>query len=191
MSLLESADVVKVDKAAAQQALHEYRQARAPATPEDEAIKAAYRAIARGRVLVKALASILTAGRDGEGLPRLAITRADIRRCHCRAWRSGFEISAASKRGWSSSIATFRFDNFPTDAAGPLNDGIATVPLIPLHLRPKADLKRYHILWEADWHRAPSDPLLLRKLRGDLWLVLAAWELSDVERAVLDQRVNA
>ena len=47
----------------------------------------------------------------------------------------------------------------------------AMVPTIPVHLRPKGDLKNYHILWEAEWEAAvPVDPILLRP--G--WIILAA-----------------
>lgn len=74
----------------------------------------------------------------------------------------------------------------------------AQVPLIPLPLRPKVrakgddPLQNYHVLWEAEWtNRVPFDPLLLRRIgKADLWLVCAAWELSEVERAALATRVG-
>jgi hypothetical protein len=34
----------------------------------------------------------------------------------------------------------------------------------------------------------PVDPALLRHIRGDLWAVLAVWNLTDLERYVLSQR---
>jgi len=37
----------------------------------------------------------------------------------------------------------------------------------------------------------PRDPYLLRRLgKGDLWLVVAAWDLTEVERAALQSRVT-
>jgi len=67
----------------------------------------------------------------------------------------------------------------------------AAVPLIPVHLRPKAALSNYHILWEAEWtKRYPVDPYLLRRFGGDAWLVVAAWDLTDVERAVMGSRLT-
>jgi hypothetical protein len=66
----------------------------------------------------------------------------------------------------------------------------AIVPIIPVHLRPKRGLANYHILWEAEWtKRYPVDPYLLRRLGGDAWLVVAAWDLTDVERAVMSSRL--
>jgi len=35
------------------------------------------------------------------------------------------------------------------------------------------------------------DPYLLRRFGGDAWLVVAAWDLTDVERAVMSQRVRS
>jgi len=37
---------------------------------------------------------------------------------------------------------------------------------------------------------APRDPMLLRRLGGDLWLVVAHWDLTEVERAAMATRVN-
>jgi hypothetical protein len=39
------------------------------------------------------------------------------------------------------------------------------------------------------WNEIPArDPALLRHIRGDLWAVLAVWDLTELERAVLGQR---
>jgi hypothetical protein len=63
----------------------------------------------------------------------------------------------------------------------------AITPPIPPEERPKRGLPGYHILWEAVWkHLPPVDPMLLKRIgKTDFWIVLAAWELTDVERAVL------
>lgn len=66
------------------------------------------------------------------------------------------------------------------------------VPIVPVHLRPKRAVGNYHILWEAEWTKVvPRDPMLLRRITGDLWLVVAAWDLTEVERAALATRLNA
>jgi hypothetical protein len=66
--------------------------------------------------------------------------------------------------------------------------GRALVPLIPPWARPKAKLSNYHILWEADWTDVPVDPALLKHLGGPLYVVLAVWDLTEVERSVLSLR---
>ena len=66
------------------------------------------------------------------------------------------------------------------------------MPLVPIDLRPKRGLANYHILWEAIWQNVPPvDPLLLRRVGpGDLWIVVAAWDLTEVEQAALAARVR-
>jgi len=71
-------------------------------------------------------------------------------------------------------------------------DAQALVPLVPIHQRPKRGLANYHILFEAEWRLIPpKDPLLLRRIgHADLWIVCAAWDLTEVERAVLAGKLN-
>jgi hypothetical protein len=69
----------------------------------------------------------------------------------------------------------------------------AILPLIPPRLRPPHGLDNYHLLWEAVWtrprtRRAPGDPALLKHIGGDLWAVLAVWDLTPLEQAVLEMR---
>jgi hypothetical protein len=47
------------------------------------------------------------------------------------------------------------------------------------------------ILWEAEWQHVPSDPLLLRHITGPLYAVLASWDLTELERAVLSRRLES
>ena len=194
MSLLENSAVITVDPVVAKKALQDYRAARAMATDEDRAIMTAYREIARGKVVVQALQSIRNAGREPSGLPKLAIVRADAHRCRCEIGPTTATFSPATV-GWRARkqriVVVDRMPEFARPAKGWFDDGLAIVPIVPLHLRPKFNLSNYSILWEADWTAVPHDPLLLRQLKGDLWIVLAAWDLTEVERAVLSQRVTS
>ena len=55
------------------------------------------------------------------------------------------------------------------------------VPLIPPRHRPsQRRVRGFHILWEVEaWTPTPSkDPALVRHIRGDLWSVVATWDLS-------------
>ena len=49
----------------------------------------------------------------------------------------------------------------------------------------------FHILWEVEqWDPTPPvDPALVRHIRGDLWAVIAMWDLTELERAVLAARI--
>lgn len=76
----------------------------------------------------------------------------------------------------------------------------AQVPIVPLATREKAGLavnanmRSYAVLWEADdwrWMRDPAptrDPALLRHVAGDIYAVLATWDLTEIERLVLSGR---
>lgn len=136
-----------------------------------------YLAIARGQVVIKALESIVTAGVDAGGLPKLAIARADVKAAKLTMWMNGsaamFETNPFGRDN-NSKIFRWPADAFPRRKEG-LYNRRAIAPIIPIYLRPKTALSNYHILWEAEWRPAPPrDPLLLRRLdKGDLWLVLA------------------
>jgi hypothetical protein len=189
---------VPVTRQQARELMHAYRAHRSAQTPEDRAIERAYREIARGRVLIRALESIKDAGLDDQGRPKLAIVRADFRRVRMSIgptrdaaftpmeWRK--PRSRYSSAGWVETKHQPLTAPGLRTAAGYIN-GEAVVPLIPVHLRPQTSLEAYHILWEADWHAVPVDPMLLRRLGGDLWIVVAAWDLTEVERAVMASRV--
>jgi hypothetical protein len=150
----------------------------------------AYQKLAQGRLVIKALESIVSAGVNDKGLPKLAIARADATICHLSIHGNG--AAAMAKARWSRRNNTTTF-NFPT---GTFNGAVwkhaeAVVPIVPLHLRPKRAMQNYHVLFEADWTKAPPhDPFLLRRLgKGDLWVVLAMWDLTEVEKAALTARL--
>jgi hypothetical protein len=67
------------------------------------------------------------------------------------------------------------------------------VPPVPPGLRPARHLRNYHVLWEAEWvqhapPRPPGDPALLRRIGGDVFAVVAVWDLTEMERAILGGR---
>ncbi len=168
--------------------------------PIDHAIQRAYQLIAQGRTIIKALESIKNAGvyLDGpmQGLPRLAICNAAAEICSLRISTGGSaEFSRA--KVWTNPKDQTNVFRFPNGTFSPPPKEYkwryeAMVPIVPIHLRPKRALAAYHILWEAEWTRkVPVDPLLLRRLSGDMWLVVAAWDLTPVEQAALATRLSA
>ncbi len=139
--------------------------------------------------------------------PALAMTRADARTCWCVPMLNGsaFELHANDWHGTRAkkadrvviSAGTFggadeygsRGLEVPSTSVQWRVQLRAIVPTIPPALRPPNKLSGYHVLWEAEWAQqlavVPRDPALLRHLGGDLYAVLAVWDLSEVERAVL------
>lgn len=179
----------------------EYREHKHFETDVDREIRAVYRDLEKGKTIIQGAGSVVAAGVNAEGLPKLAICRADAKLGHLYVEPSRF----TERRVRMSHIARYaqghgRGERFAwsRDAwgAGLIDPKWpesyrAMVPLVPIHLRPKTALSNYHILWEAEWSRiVPRDPYLLRRIgKSDLFTVLAAWDLSEVERAVLQSRI--
>lgn len=193
---------IEMDAAEAYRLYQAYQRDRHFETPVDREIKRTYREIAKGNTVIKALESIVTAGAHEDGTPKLGLVRADQTRCIMRrTYEGSFSMSAPGFDNKSRPASDMHY-GFP-DGSLPVQADASTgrhwwqpreaiVPIIPLHLRPRTGLHNYHILWEAEWNRTvPVDPFLLRRLgKGDLWLVVAAWDLTEVERAALQSRVR-
>lgn len=188
---------LKVDREKAREFYKLYQEHRQFQTPEDREIAKIYRLIAQGRVVIQALESIRRAGFNAQGYPKLAICRADARTCYYGGRTAGatFSIDRSSRAYESRRTVSLRWGDTPLptlERGSYWLNGEAAVPLIPVHLRPKQALSNYYILWEAEWRRvAPVDPMLLVRMGADTWLVVAAWELTEIERAAMTNRLNA
>lgn len=179
---------LQMDPELARELRQKYQSHRVHQTPADAEIAAIYKRISQGKTVIRALESIVKAGLNAEGFPKLAIARADMATCF---WNPRSNVCTFGER-WprGRSRKTIRMD-WPGLNSNKYQ-AEAVVPIIPVHLRPKRGLKNYHILWEAEWtKRYPVDPYLLRRFGGDAWLVVAAWDLTDVERAVMQSRMQS
>jgi hypothetical protein len=195
---------IMMERSEARELYEKYQGAVHYGTGMDKEIARAYRLLSQGKLIIKALESVKAAGLGDDGLPMLAISRADATKCFLTLRDDGRAEFAMNPRDRNLSPRTIRFaektfspnpEHFPrlswsTTGRSNTRHGEAIVPIVPVHLRPKAALNNYHILWEADWREVPRDPFLLRRLgKGDLWLVLAMWDLTEIERAALQARV--
>jgi hypothetical protein len=174
---------IEIDPGRAALLYRQYREHRNAYTKIDGEIERIYRQIARGGKVIRALESIRQAGIDALQRPRLALIRADAKTCYLRldADRLTFSMDR-----WNNARDTRRKIEVPWPGMKwQVGSAKAVVPLIPIYHRPAAKLENYHILFEADWTGIPVDPMLLRRMGRDAWVVLAAWELTPVERAVL------
>lgn len=180
---------------------------------EDTVAMESYRAMAQGHRIINVGNAIRGAGLNKEQrLPILAIARCHWNYCHVqidhrelvfskdnwvrRSWRSNaakpFEDMKAQVSfdrdllGAELTDVSWRNNNrFPSMGGG----ARAAVPTVPAHLRPAGDLSEYHILFEAKWEKcAPPDPLLLKHVAGQMYVVLAQWDLTPIEKAVLEGR---
>jgi hypothetical protein len=179
---------VEMDPNAAREAFLQYREAfRKTASETDEALMRGYKEIANGRRIIYLPDTIKAGGVTPEGLPKLAIARADSEWADCEVWKDGrVSFMRRDMRSWSRMIEYVKLPPGTLQGTAAHAGGRAMVPLIPPQFRPPYDLKGYHILWEAEWKPIPPrDPALLKSLGGGLYAVLAVWDLTELEMMVL------
>lgn len=189
---------ITLDRTQARELYRKYRSHQHYSTPVDAEVQRTYQLIAQGHLVIKALESIAQAGLGDDHLPRLAIVRADAERCYVHMLMNGG--ARFQMKRWTRDVETRCYIDLPAGSfpgwdmpRGRRNAAEAMVPLVPIDQRPKRGLANYHILFEAEWSPIPpTDPMLLRRIgKADLWVVCAAWDLTEVERAVLAGRLNA
>lgn len=187
---------IEVTEEEAAAKLAEYEEAlQHERTAEDEAIAQAYRAAKRGLQVIRLSQAVAMGGFFDDGLPHIAISRADATQCIV-SWTGDNLVFSDDGRWRHEALVGAHHVRVPMRDTGvpavrSWKRGLAPVPLVPPKQRPKRyRLHRCHILWEVDaWNMIPAkDPALLRHIRGDLWAVLAVWDLTELERAVLSQR---
>lgn len=189
-------DLITMDPATAKQKLRHYRR-RTHADAEDVYRRCAdaYAALAAGTPVIDLQQVFANCPVDDRNRPLLAIARADRKEVKFTAdsFRSQFVFDSRAMRGSSRfrDNQTLRIP-FSGDRFNRANDGYATVPMVPADVRPATGrLRDWFILWEVEqWAGRPIidppyDPFLLTHLGGTLYGVLAEWDLTEVERAVM------
>jgi len=164
-----------------------------------------------GKKIIDIYESFKKVGLNKDGDPKLAICRADAKRCFCYKFKDGSALFA-NQRGITAPRkifgdiklppATFQYvplkpeiplGNWQNDIKGDKNI-LALVPIIPAKIlvnEVSVLLKNYHILWEVEeWKPLPpKDPILLKRLTPNLFGVLATWDLTNLERAIIRGRI--
>jgi hypothetical protein len=195
------------DKEAAKAARDAYMEAaRRSRSALDRALYVSYKAISEGASLIDIEATMRETPLHENGLPKLAIVRADFKEVFLKLHYDGSGVMAGSQAfatGYrvKTKAGTARIEfppaTFPTTnpatgerwGYGHYSDPHrAPVPLIPPQFRPADAYANYHILWEVDeWKRvAPKDPLLLRCVTGQIYAIVAQWNLTELERLIMD-----
>jgi hypothetical protein len=179
---------------------------------EDIIAMESYRAMMKGQRILNLHAVLKNAGlNEKQRLPKLAVARASwahvtlrLQNRHVLFHKQGIWPSFSYKTNRyqpQRQVIPFAFDTFGTDLTNgswrsqsglPTADGAqAVVPSIPAHLRPEGDLDDYFILFDAKWEKfAPPDPILLKHVSGHMYAVVAQWDLTDLEKAVLEGRFS-
>lgn len=188
-----------MDQAEAQAKFREYAcYLNSTAEKEYAALAAAYKAAAAGKAVINLRDAITNAPTFPNGLPRVAVARADQKQVRAQRTTGGRLRMWCGSDWWHARRA--RTLQFEYEGLRPLErdaNGMALVPMIPVEARRKAGMRRrldgLFILWEVEeWKLVPPvDPFLLKHIGGDLYAVLAAWDLTPIERAVMAGRARA
>lgn len=150
---------------------------------EDVEMRRIYKAAMKGKPIIDVAAAWKSTGLK-EGYPRLALARAEWSECHFSKWQKEFRDTNRSQR------ARDHWIRIPDDSWDwnliPGRDAKTAVPFMPPSVRPRRYLSTYHILFEVEnWTQYPADPFLLKHITGWLFVVEAEWELTELERALL------
>ena len=177
-------------------------------------LKKVYGHLRHGKKIVDIYETFSKVGINENRNPRLAICRADAKTCYCHKQNNGeaiFSVDRGVTVARKSKLdvwlpeGTFKFLDDPQKSTSDPhwmswgNRDIKTlVPIIPTKIlvkEVKVLLRNFHILWEVElgaWKisRPPRDPILLRQLTPNLYGVLATWNLTKLERAVIRGRIG-
>lgn len=200
-------DTIQISEDEAKARLAEYEElVREERTIQDLQIAAGYKAAARGLPIIRLSETVAAGGYFDYGLPRIAVIRANVQTCYVYREHNGDNtdfVFTDANEGWHQDRnrgalvnrrtvrVTVPFDDSHRNTRrGHWGAASTIVPIIPPRYRPRRRrLRGFHILWEVEqWENiVPRDPALLRHIAGDLWAVHAAWDLTDLERAVLSR----
>ncbi len=171
-----------------------------------EELKNLYRYLANGARVIDIYKAFNQSGVNGDGEPMLAIAPASVKEIHFN--KESLGGGHFSKGRWADretvALPSGTFPNWTVFGATEVkNKGMdefqignikrveitAKVPLIPAVALPESkSLDGYYILFEVEkWSAIPvaKDPYLLKKINANAFVVLAEWDISDVELAVM------
>jgi len=166
-------------------------------------MRRAYYYLKKGNKVLDFFETVKTTGLNTDGDPKLAIVPIDASRCHFTKTTPGAGTYSRPSNGWRDR----QFKSGPnaihlpgnTFAAWPTTDQRqwdiarrdieAPTPVIP----PKYQNKGEHlfVMWEVEhWQPvAPKDPLLLRRITKNLFVIYGHWNTTKLERAIIRGRL--
>jgi hypothetical protein len=168
-----------------------------------------YGHLQHGKKIIDLFEAMKKGGLNQDGDPKLAIARADLKQIYCHKNERGGCMFSQYESSWNRHKGT-KISGDLTIPEGTFrwiidtssgwrrikNERIkAPVPLIPCILLLKEvrlKIQNYYILWELEkWEPLPPrDPILLIPLTPNLYGVIATWNLTELERAIIRGRLS-
>lgn len=166
-------------------------------------LKSIYYHLSQGHKVIDIFEVFKKSSLKENGDTELAIARADLKNVffHKQSMGAGTFSVAESKWGGGAMDVSLPSGTFPEwkmiDAPTEWNptrkvierEVLQTkVPLIPAHIMPNGKLDNYYILFEVvEWNEVPvaADPYLLKRINANCFVVLAEWDITPVEQAIL------
>lgn len=175
---------------------------------KDKSVATAYQAIEEGRQLIDLRSSLIKSWSDRyargdflNGVPPIAIARGDLsgELIICRSTSDqnityGTVTGAFRRPKFSMTFEALRQGKWGSDNMRLIREGRTRAPHIPPYIATRVgDLKNKLLFWEADWvysernvvRPRTADPALIEHIAGDLYAVVATWELTALEVAAL------
>ena len=176
-------------------------------------LQRAYGHMKHGGKIIDVHKAISEAGLNEKGNPLVAVCRADAKICYITKNTDGSAIFSGKRPArWGAPVPrktygeirivsdSFEWKN-PRGTKAKYNSEIqrricsTIMPLIPPAIlidKVRYALKNYFLLWEVEsWDLVPPvDPMLLKRLNDTLFCVLATWDLTELERAIIKANIE-
>ena len=157
---------------------------------ELQQFKSLYYYLKKGMKIINIYNAFKKAGLNKDGLPKLAIARADLKSISLKIskWNLGGCSFKKESWNWNKGDVSLpdKIFNFPKIEQDIIKQ--TQVPIIPAKYRP-TNPKNFHLLWEVKkWEEPPKDPILLKAITKNLFVVFAIWDLTPLERAFVEGR---
>lgn len=184
---------------------HEYKAAaKAYKDPVYADLQKIYNQVKNGNKVVDIGKVIAKGGVHENFHPKLAIAKATNKQVWCRYRESGTVEYYNQNNYWlrACDISIVKcLPQIPKEKLPKVSWGrgyddefklTAPIPIIPAKLRPKTLTDDYYILWEVDvWQMIPpTDPYLLRRITKNMFVVLAGWDLTEIEKSAMAGRMH-